>query len=278
VSSPQETNRYHWDEVTNFHARDNIYGIEEFKAGACRLHRLEREELGDVSGKTLLHLQCHFGLDTLSWARRGAIVTGVDFSPNAIRLARSIARDVGISARFIESDVYALPEQLSDRFDVVFMSYGVLHWLPDMKEWGRLVGRFLKPDGVFYIIEGHPFAHVFPIDTDIADGSKDLYPRFPYFHNPTGTRWEQNIDYADGVTRTPPEHTWQHSMGDVVNALVDAGLRIEFLHEFPFCAWKVVAFAELVEPFSKSHGYYRLPARFPSLPLMFSIKAAKPAL
>lgn len=220
------------------------------------------------------HLLCHFGLDTLSWARRGAIVTGVDVSPTAIRFARSIAKDVGISARFIESDVYALPEQLSDHFGIVFMSYGVLGWLRDLKEWGRLPGRFPKPNGVFYIIEGHPFAHVFPTETEVMDGSKDLRLRFPYFHKPAGTRWELNIDFADGVTRPPPEHMWQHSMGNVVNALVDAGLRIEFLHEFLFCAWKIVAFAEFVEPFSKSHGYYRLPARFPPLPLMFSIKAS----
>jgi SAM-dependent methyltransferase len=277
MSSPQELNRRHWDEVTGIHARNNVYGVDDFKAGGCRLHRVEREELGDVSGKTLLHLQCHFGLDTLSWARRGAVATGVDFSPEAIKLARSLAGEVGIDARFIESDVYALKDRLSERFDIVFTSYGVLSWLPNLEEWGRIIGRFLKPNGVFYIIDAHPFIHVFPIDIDITAGSKELRPRFPYFHDPAGTRWDINIDYADGATKTPPQHNWQHGMGDVVNALVGAGLRIEHLHEFPYCAWKVVAFAELVEAFSESHGYYGLPARFPQLPLMFSIKAAKPA-
>ena len=140
-----------------------------------------------------------------------------------------------------------------------------------------IIVDFLKPGGVSYIIDAHPFIHVFPIDLDITDGSKQLHPRFPYFHDPAGARWEHNIDYADGATKTPPEHNWQHSMGDVVNALVGAGLHIEFLHEFPYCAWKVVAFAELVESFSDRHGYYGLPARFPQLPLMFSIKASRPA-
>jgi SAM-dependent methyltransferase len=277
MNSSLELNRRHWDEVTNIHARENVYGLDDFKAGGCRLHRVELEEMGDVSGKTLLHLQCHFGLDTLSWARRGAIVTGVDFSANAIKLARSLAKEAGIEARFIESDVYALHGHLSERFDIVFMSYGVLHWLPDLKEWGRIVSGFLKPNGVFYIVEGHPFIQVFPIDIDITDGSKDLRPRFPYFHDPAGTRWDANIDYADGETNTPPLHNWRHSLGDVVNALVGAGLRIEYLHEFPFCAWKVVAFAELIEPSGEGRGYYSLPPRFPPLPLMFSIKATNPA-
>lgn len=272
-----ETNRCHWDHMTDLHARENVYGIDDFKKGTCRLHRVEVEELGDVCGKTLLHLQCHFGLDTLSWARRGAIVTGVDFSPKAIALARSIARDVSIDATFVESDIYDLESNLSGRFDIVFMSYGVLGWLPDLRRWSGIVARCLKPGGVFYIIEGHPFAHVFPIDQDITDGSRELRPRFPYFHDPAGTRWESQVDYADGKTRTLPEHAWQHSMADIVNALLSAGLRIDFLHEFPFCAWKVVAFAEQVERFSASHGYYALPARFPPLPLMFSIKATAPA-
>ena len=275
MDSHLEVNRRHWDEVTDIHSRNNVYGIDDFKGGNCRLHRVELEELGEVSGKTLLHLQCHFGLDTLSWARRGAIVTGVDFSPKAIKLARSLAKDVGIDARFIESDVHALQSQLTEQFDIVFMSYGVLGWLPDLKAWSAIVARYLKPGGIFYIVEGHPFIKVFPIDSDITDGLKELRPWFSYFHDPAGTFWESNIDYADGTTKTPPELNWQHSIGDVVNALVGSGLQIDFLYEFPYCAWKIVAFAELVERFSASHGYYGLPARFPPLPLMFSITASR---
>src|SRR5713101_9044060 len=129
MSTPMDLNREYWDESTDMHARGNVYGLEDFKAGRCQLHRIEVEELGDVSGKRLLHLQCHFGLGTLSWARRGAIVTGVDFSPKAIALARSLATEVGSDARFVESNVYALPAALSGRFDIVFTSYGVLCWL-----------------------------------------------------------------------------------------------------------------------------------------------------
>src|SRR5260370_7899072 len=109
MGTPMDSNRDHWDEATDIHARGNVYGIEDFKGGRCQLHRIEVEELGDVTGKTLLHLQCHFGLGTLSWARRGAVVTGVDFSPKAIALARSLASEVGIDARFVGSNIYAPP-------------------------------------------------------------------------------------------------------------------------------------------------------------------------
>ena len=142
MSTPMDLNREHWDESTDIHSRGNVYGIEDFKAGRCQLHRIEVEELGDVSGKRLLHLQCHFGLGTLSWARRGAIVTGVDFSPKAIALARSLAAQTGIEARFVESNIYGLTEALSGRFDVVFTSYGVLCWLPDLPRWAEIVAHY----------------------------------------------------------------------------------------------------------------------------------------
>jgi len=272
MGRPMDSNRDHWDEATDIHARGNVYGIEDFKAGRCQLHRIEVEELGDVTGKTLLHLQCHFGLSTLSWARRGAVVTGVDFSPKAIALARALAAELGIDARFVESNVYDLPAALSGRFDVVFCSYGVLCWLSDLTRWAEIVARYLAPGGIFYIAEAHPFIRVFPMDNDITDGSTELRPYFSYFHDPAGTRWEPDTDYADEASRyTTPEHTWQHSMGDIVNALVAAGLRIDFLHEFPYCVWKVVAFTEPAE----GDGW-RLPSRFPRLPMMFSIKATKP--
>jgi SAM-dependent methyltransferase len=267
-----DSNREHWDEATDIHARSDVYGFEDFKAGRYQLNRIEVEELGDVAGKTLLHLQCHFGLDTLSWARRGAIVTGVDFSPKAIALARSLAAEVGVDARFIESNVYDLPDALSERFDIVFCSYGVLCWLPDLKRWGEIVARYLEPGGIFYIADAHPFIRVFPTGDDITDGSTELRPYFSYFHEPAGTRWPPSTDYADESARyTTAEHTWQHSMGDVVNALVTAGLRIDFLHEFPYCTWKVIAFTEPVE-----RGVWGLGPRFPRLPLMFSLRATKP--
>ena len=180
----------------------------------------------------------------------------------------------GIDARFIEADLYKLPERLDAQFDIVFTSYGVLCWLADIKRWGDIVAQYLKPGGTFYIAEAHPFARVFPLDEDIKDGSSELRPYFNYFHDPAGMHWDPNFDYADpAAMQTVGEHCWQHSMSDVVNALIAAGLRIEFVHEFPYCPWKVTAFCEVVEQFSPSHAYFGLPKRFPALPLMFSIKA-----
>src|SRR5437762_9744531 len=147
--------RQHWDAATDIHTRGNVYGIEDFKAGKCRLHRVEVEEVGDVRGKSLLHLQCHFGIDTLSWARRGARVTGVDFSTKGIEAARQLSRETGIPGEFICSNLYelrdALPRPAS--FDIVYTSYGVLNWLPDLAPWGALIAHYLAPGGFLYIVE-----------------------------------------------------------------------------------------------------------------------------
>lgn len=273
-----ELNRDHWDEATRFHTRADVYGVEDFRAGGCRLHRVEVEEVGDVRGKRLLHLQCHFGLDTLSWARRGARVTGIDFSPQAIALARQLVTETGVPGEFVLSDLYALPEALraDHAFDVVYTSYGALCWLPDLPRWGAIVARYLAPGGFFYIVEGHPSARMFPMDEDMPRAGS-FRPVFPYFHDPAGTAWPADADYADPSARhTIGSHDWQHSLSDIVNSLVRAGLVIEWLHEFPFCAWKIVAGCEVVERFSGSHQYYGLPASQPAMPLMFSLRARKP--
>ncbi len=136
-------NKELWNELTAIHAGSEFYDVDGFKRGKCSLSSIELEELGDVSGKSLLHLQCHFGLDTLSWARLGARVTGVDFSDKAIDLARSLSRDLKIEADFVQSDIYDLPDNLDGEFDIVFTSGGVLPWLPDLKRWAEIITHFL---------------------------------------------------------------------------------------------------------------------------------------
>lgn len=274
-----ELNREHWDEATRLHTRGNVYGAEDFKGGACRLHRVEVEEVGDVRGKRLLHLQCHFGLDTLSWARRGATVTGVDFSAEGIAAARRLAAETGLAevSEFLCSDLYALENVLRapQSFDIVYTSYGVLNWLPELAAWARLIARYLKPGGFFYIVEAHPTARMFPLDEDMPKAGT-FRPFFPYFHDPAGIRWPPGVDYADpSAQHEVGAHEWQHSMADIINALTSAGLTVEWLHEFPFCAWSVVAGCEVTEVFSGSHAYYGLPATEPQLPLMFSLRASK---
>ena len=172
-----QTNRAHWNECTPIHAASDFYDVAGFKAGRITLKDLERREVGDVSGKTLLHVQCHFGLDTMSWSRLGARATGVDFSDAAIDLARSLNDELGLDARFICANVYDLPKVLHEQFDVVFASYGVLIWLPDLAEWARVVSNHLKPGGVFYVVEFHPLFGLFE-----PQESGDWRPRYRYFH------------------------------------------------------------------------------------------------
>ena len=156
-----DVNKKRWNELVDIHAKSDDYDLDGFIAGANSLHSIELDALGDVSGKSLLHLQCHFGLDTLSWGRLGARATGVDFSETAIELARNLAVRVGADAEFINCNVYDLPEHLDSEFDIVFTSYGALCWLHDIEAWAGIVSRYLKPGGTFFMAEFHPFMWVF---------------------------------------------------------------------------------------------------------------------
>jgi SAM-dependent methyltransferase len=202
----------------------------------------------------------------------------VDFSPRAIDAARTLAAQTGVPAEFVCTDLYDVRSVLSaaGKFDIVYTSYGVLCWLPDLVRWGQIIAHYLKPGGFFYVVEAHPTARIFPTDEDIPQAGS-LRPWFGYFHDPAGLGFPGGQDYADpSITNTSPQHVWQHSMGDIINALTAAGLRIDWLHEFPYCAWPVVAGCEVVERSSGGQAYYGLPASQPQIPLMFSLKASKP--
>ena len=229
---------------------------------------LERQELGEVEGHDLLHLQCHFGLDTLSWARLGARVTGVDSSEEGIALARLLSDELGIEATFICSDIYDLPNVLSVQYDIVYTSYGVLSWLPDLTAWADVIAHFLKPGGTFYIVEIHPFAYVFSDEED-AEG---LEVHYPYFHDPEPLRFEEGGSYAarDAEVTHNVTYEWTHSVSDIVNSLISAGLRIEFLHEFPFACYKMYPFLEEDEV-----GQWWLTENDGSIPMTFSLKATR---
>ena len=175
-----EANRKNWNERTPVHAASGFYDVEGFRNGRITLNDIERNEVGSVEGKSLLHLQCHFGMDTMSWARLGAQATGVDISDAAIGLARALNDELQLNTRFIRSNIYDLPNVLEEEFDIVYTAMGVLCWLPDLSEWANIIAKFLKPNGIFYILDGHPFAHVFESEENQA-GVQELRARHPYF-------------------------------------------------------------------------------------------------
>lgn len=266
-----ETNRKHWDEVVPIHVNSEFYDVDAFRAGRSKLKPVELSEVGDVRGKTLLHMQCHFGLDTLSWARHeGAIVTGADFSEPAIEAARRLAAECGIDARFVVSTIGDLPSRLDLQFDVVFTSYGVLCWLPDLARWAQVAAHFVKPGGLFYIAEFHPISMIF----DDAEDVDDLRVRYPYFPGEEPLRFVDAGDYTDrsAPLRNNTTYEFLHPVGDVVSALADAGLRIEFLHEFPFSTYQFMQITERLPD-----GTVRLTKHDGSVPLLYSIRATKPA-
>jgi SAM-dependent methyltransferase len=265
-------NRAHWDEATDVHIASDFYDVASFKAGDIRLHGIERSELGDVSGKSLLHLQCHFGMDTLSWARLGADVTGVDFSERAIAEARALAAELDIPARFLVSDLYELPSNLDGQFDIVFTSYGAIYWLEDIKRWGEIAASYVKPGGTFYIAEFHPVGFMFDTVFSEDPAVKDYERKYTYFHTDEPIR-DESSDYAD--PKAPMKNmltfSWSHSMSDILNALIAGGLQIEYFHEFDFSTIRQFPFLEQHED-----GYWHVPEGMYDMPMIFSIKARKP--
>lgn len=262
-----EANRALWDSLVPIHQRSRFYDLEGILAGKSSLLAIEREEVGSVEGRRLLHLQCHFGMDTLSWARLGAEVTGVDFSTRAITAACDLRDQLGLPAEFICSDLYDLPLHLEKRFQIVFTSYGVLCWLPDLPRWGRIVAHFLEPGGRFVLVEGHPFVNVF------ANGPQEnrLRVAYSYFYRPEPTRWEGDGDYTDSQAQVGlPSYEWTHSLADILNALLQAGLELESLREFPLAMYQCFPFLE-----PRPDGFWQMPGGAESIPMLFSLRMRK---
>ncbi|MGH2753468.1 MAG: class I SAM-dependent methyltransferase [Actinomycetota bacterium] len=261
-----KVNQARWDELVDVHAASEHYDVDGFRAGKNTLREYEIADVGDVNGKSLLHLQCHFGLDTLSWARLGAHVTGADFSTRAMEIARGIAEEIEIDARFVVSDVDSLPDNLDGRFDIVYASRGVINWLPDLTRWGQVIAHFLEPGGFFYITEGHPVLQMF-------DHTGDLRLRFPYFHKEQPDALVVPGTYAEPEAKIKNllEFGWSHGMGEIVTALANAGLHIDFLREDPVGEWDRPFLEEAGE------GTWRYPPDKGELPLWFSLKASRHA-
>ena len=255
-------NKDGWNKRTGVHKTSAFYDVASFKAGKSSLNNLELEEVGDVHGKSLLHLQCHFGLDTLCWARKGATVTGIDFSDEAIAYAKQLSGDLQIPANFICSNVYDLQENLHQKFDIVFTSYGVIGWLPDLNRWAKIITHLLKPGGTFYMAEFHPV--VWMMDENFEKIKYHYHNQETIEENTTGTYTDRdaNINYT--------EYGWNHSLAEVVQSLLDEGLQLQFLHEFSYSHYN--CFNNMVQG---DNGNWRIKGLEDKVPLMYSIKFKK---
>src|SRR6266851_277231 len=262
-------NRSNWDERVPIHRRDRsgFYAVERFLAGEKELHAIVLGELGDVAGKRVIHLQCHFGLDTLILARHGAIVTGLDFSPAAIEEARRLAAETGLTAEFVCANVYDARRAVAGEFDIAYVTWGTICWLPDVAGWAQTIASLLRPGGYLYFADAHPnmlileerdgrLVHEYPIDTPaecplVFDGIHT------YSEDPTPL----------AATRT---YEWIHSLSRVVDALIGAGLILDFLHEHPTLPWPPFPICVRGED-----RLWHLPDGVPAFPLSYSLRATK---
>jgi ubiquinone/menaquinone biosynthesis C-methylase UbiE len=257
-----ETNRSLWNKKTDVHVKSEFYDVESFKKGMSSLNFAEIEGLGDVKGKTILHLQCHFGMDSLSLSRMGAEVTGIDLSDRAVETAKNLNAELGLNAEFICSDVYDLKKVLDKKFDIVFTSYSTIGWLPDMDKWAEVISHFLKPGGMFYIIEFHPVVWMFD----------DNFTGFQYsYFNDEAIIEEVSGSYADrDADINHLSYGWNHPISEVLTALLKQNLTIAEFKEYPFSFYN--CFNNTVK---SSSGYWEIKGMEGKLPLMYSIKAFK---
>jgi 2-polyprenyl-3-methyl-5-hydroxy-6-metoxy-1,4-benzoquinol methylase len=259
-----EVNKATWNKKVAIHAKSEFYDVEGFLKGKTSLNKYELNELGKVAGKSLLHLQCHFGQDTLSWSRLGAKCTGIDISNEAIEVAKNLNKTLGLDATFIESNLYEVPKNVKGKFDIVFTSYGVIGWLPDLKTWAEIIASKLKKGGVFYMIEFHPIVWMFDF---LQTPPKLAYPyinKKVIYEEYKGTYTNSDADIVS------KEYGWNHGLGEVVTALTNAGLQLAFLHEFEKSPYN--SFPEMDKT---TDGMYVLKENQRMFPLLYSIKAVK---
>ncbi|MBC5775308.1 class I SAM-dependent methyltransferase [Pontibacter sp. KCTC 32443] len=256
-----DVNRALWDTRTATHVNSEFYDVASFKAGRNSLNEIELALLGDVRGKKILHLQCHFGQDTLSLARMGADVTGADLSEVAIAQAKQLAGELQVNARFICCNVLELDKYLDDQFDIVFCSYGVIGWHPDLNAFTSIVSRFLKPGGEFYLIEFHPFIWMY--DNNQEKIAYAYFNRGPIVEVEEGTYADRNAPIKNN------SYTWNHPLSDTISSLLNNGLELTDFQEYDYSPYNI--FKNMTQEGSK----YRLKGLEGMLPLVFSVKAVK---
>ena len=255
-------NRESWNNRTESHYQSEFYDVEAFLKGASSLNEIELKLLGDLKGKRILHLQCHFGQDTISLARLGADATGVDLSDKAIQTAKELAIKDQTEARFICCDIYDLPKHLDEQFDLVYTSYGTIGWLPDLDKWANIVSSYLKPGGKFIFVEFHPVVWMF--DDDFQQVGYNYFNTGAIVESETGT-------YADREADIEQEYVmWNHSISEVLNNLLKNGLEIKSLDEFDYSPYACFKHTIEFEP-----GKFRIQHLDNKIPMVYSIEAIK---
>lgn len=255
-------NKESWNKRVDAHVQSDFYDVQGFLKGKSSLNNIELDILGDVSGKSILHLQCHFGQDTISLARMGASITGVDLSDKAIQQAKELATQCHADATFVCSDIYDLPNHLKGEFDMVYTSYGTIGWSPDLDRWAKVVSHFLKPHGRFLIVEFHPVVWMF--DDDFSK------VKYRYFNSDPIIEMEEGT-YADREATIKQECiTWNHGLGEVVKSLTNNGLTIKSLDEFDYSPYN--CFKHTVE---FEQGKFRIEHLGNKIPIVYALEAIK---
>ena len=255
-----------WDDRVDVHTQSDMYDLDSFKNGRNSLTSIELDNIGDVSGKKILHLQCHFGQDSLSMARMGAEVTGVDFSGKAIAFAKNMNDKLGLNAKFIQSDVYRLKDKLDEQFDLVFTSFGVIGWLPDLDEWANVINHYLKPGGTFYMAEFHPFIWT-------LDHENDFQFLYPYFNSGVIEETAEGT-YADETADLKHKnYSWNHPITDVLTPLIDSGFKLIQFKEFDYSPFNVFPDMEPIE-----ERKFRIKKFGKNIPYVYSVKFVKDQL
>ena len=257
-----EINRQSWNTKTEVHLQSEFYDLEGFVNGKTSLNEIELNLLGNINGKTILHLQCHFGQDTISLSRLGATVTGVDLSDKAIESAKQIAAKTGSNATFICCDIYDLPNHLAQPFDIVFTSYGTIGWLPDLDKWAKIVSQFLKPNGQFVFVEFHPVVWMFDDNFDKIG--------YRYFNSGAIIETESGT-YADKNAPITQEYVmWNHGLSEVINSLLNNGLQLQQLNEYDYSPYN--CFNKTIEFEPKK---YRIEHLENKIPMVYAVVAKK---
>lgn len=257
-----EINRQSWNNRTDTHLKSEFYDLDGFLKGKTSLNEIELNLLGNIKGKTILHLQCHFGQDSISLSRLGADVTGVDLSNKAIESAKQIAKDTNSNSKFICCDIYDLPNHLKEKFDIVFTSYGTIGWLPDLDKWAKIISQFLKPNGQFVFVEFHPVVWMF--DDNFDKIGYRYFNSGPIIEIESGTYAEKNADITQSYV------VWNHGLSEVANNLIGNGLEINSLDEFDYSPYN--CFNKTIEFEPKK---FRIEHLNNKIPMVYSITATK---